>query len=257
MSSSGLRPVELQCGWCRWSRSPGREKQAYLTRGLHVLCQKYDRNDKDTQQGATGEGQCRDPGEKAGGGGLIPEGFAVLHCPVRLSVGAGESCPAGTEPAPGKELLCRAETSSWWEETRPNHRHQSGTGPGRVKAGHSLGFLTHCPPTSPRRVSTLRAWCHLCLRPQGRILRNMCRVPRESHAARLRKNRDLDPSSAKDLILGVWGHTPSALSPAGLSHLLPALCSSSCHLLLLIFSAPPSFCPVVFFLLTELVCGPM
>lgn len=43
-----------------------------------MLCPKADRNDKDTQHGAAGEGQQEDLREK--GGGTSPSGMAMAHC---------------------------------------------------------------------------------------------------------------------------------------------------------------------------------
>ena len=179
----------------------------------------------------------------------------MAHCPLSLSVGHGEpvlwtlSQPwAGSTHAGQRRFLSGAKTvgshaqkRDWWWE---------GTAQERALV------------SSQRCLLTLQAQCPLCLRWQGLIIRNVCRVPRKNYPEGPQEEQKpggpLNASSVKDLRgRGLRIRTTPPPCPwAGLSHTPPALCFSSCHLLLLIFLVPQSFCPFSFFShLIRLVCG--
>lgn len=75
-----------------------------------MLCQKADRNDRDTQHGAAGEGQQEDLGEKSGGARVR----VAWLWPI-VSVGSGEPCPCTlSQPLVGS--TCAEQTGSQWEK---------------------------------------------------------------------------------------------------------------------------------------------
>lgn len=95
-------------------------------------------------------GDAGTQGRGVGSGACVPAGFAVVRCPVRLSVGSGESRPVDTEPAPSEEHLRGAEAGSRGEKSLP-------------LTSTAVGQVGLCPEGLSHTLPVLCFPCHLLL----------------------------------------------------------------------------------------------